>query len=291
MERESMVFYKSWLEAIMNLPREVQADVLTAVIEYGLYGETTGSLKPITKAMLAIIKPQINANNAKYVNGCKGSEYGKLGGRPSKKKNGTLDFTPENIRENSVERPRENPLQQPREKPQENPVGPPYDNVNANDNENATIPPVIPPPEEPDLPKEEVGFPPKGPGFPKEEVGFPPKGFGFPKDRPGFPEEGLDFPKEKLKRSRKPKIEFIPPTLEEVLNFFSGSLLADWETQGQLFFSHYQSQGWKKGTGVQVTEWDSLANKWILDEKIKRNGKNTTNLGIYPTAGNNYDDA
>lgn len=84
----------------------------------------------------------------------------------------------------------------------------------------------------------------------------------------------IGFPEEKPKRGRRAKAEFVPPTLEEVLSFFSGSLLPDWENQGKLFFSHYQSQGWRKGTGVQVTEWDSLANKWILDEKIKRNGRN-----------------
>lgn len=72
-------------------------------------------------------------------------------------------------------------------------------------------------------------------------------------------------PKKKSSRAKK---EFIPPVLDDVLKFFSGSLLPDWENQGRLFFSHYNSQGWRKGTGVQVTDWDSLANKWILDEKL-----------------------
>ena len=54
--RTSFVFYDSWWEAIQNLPRDVQGDVLTAIIEYGLTGETTGQLKPIAKAMLAIAK-------------------------------------------------------------------------------------------------------------------------------------------------------------------------------------------------------------------------------------------
>ena len=70
--RDSFVFYRSWLEAIKNLPREVQGDVLTSIIEYGLYGETTEPLKPITKAMLEMVKPQINKNNQRYENGCRG---------------------------------------------------------------------------------------------------------------------------------------------------------------------------------------------------------------------------
>ena len=75
--RDGFVFYASWLEAIKNLPREIQGEVLTAIIEYGLYGETTETPKPITKAMLALVKPQIDVNNMRY-------ENGKKGGRPAK---------------------------------------------------------------------------------------------------------------------------------------------------------------------------------------------------------------
>ncbi|MBK5721398.1 hypothetical protein JGH11_10985 [Dysgonomonas sp. Marseille-P4677] len=75
MERESFVFYRSWFEAISHLPREIQGEVLTAIIEYGLNGETTASLKPIAKAMLTMVIPQIDINNKRY-------ENGKKGGRP-----------------------------------------------------------------------------------------------------------------------------------------------------------------------------------------------------------------
>ena len=69
--RTSFVFYDSWWEAIQNLPRDVQGDVLTAIIEYGLTGETTGQLKPIAKAMLAMAKTQIDVNNQRFENGKK----------------------------------------------------------------------------------------------------------------------------------------------------------------------------------------------------------------------------
>lgn len=94
---------------------------------------------------------------------------------------------------------------------------------------------------------------------------------------PIIPQQGeIGFPEEKPKRKPKAKKEFIPPSEEEVLSFFSACGLSDWEIQGRLFYSNYQSQGWRKGTGVQITEWDSLANKWILNEKIKRDGRNTS---------------
>ena len=72
MKRESFVFYRSWWEAIKNLPREMQGEVLTAITEYGLDGVTTESLKPITSALLAMAKPQIDKNNQRYDNGSKG---------------------------------------------------------------------------------------------------------------------------------------------------------------------------------------------------------------------------
>lgn len=110
MERNSFVFYASWLNAIRELPRDIQGEVLTAIVEYGLLGETTDNLKPFAKAILSIVKPQIDANNQKYTNGQKGAEYGAKGGRPSKDKN-----------------PKETPR-----KPQENPKETPnvYDNDN-----------------------------------------------------------------------------------------------------------------------------------------------------------------
>lgn len=70
--RKSFVFYACWWEAIKNLPRDVQGDVLAAIIEYGLSGETHEQLKPVTKALLAMVKPQIDMNYQRFENGHKG---------------------------------------------------------------------------------------------------------------------------------------------------------------------------------------------------------------------------
>ena len=75
MERESFVFYRSFYEGIKELPRDIQGEVLTAIMEYGLNGVTTEKQKQITKAMFALIKPQLDANNQRF-------ENGKKGGRP-----------------------------------------------------------------------------------------------------------------------------------------------------------------------------------------------------------------
>lgn len=116
---ESMVFYKSFYDAIKGLAPEMQAEVYNAVFEYGLYGQTL-ELSPIANTIFTLIKPQIDANNKRRENGKKGAEYGKLGGRP-KKDNGTK----------TDEKPLKNPEQTPNVN--EN------DNVNVNENENDNV--------------------------------------------------------------------------------------------------------------------------------------------------------
>lgn len=80
MLRESFVFYKSFYEAIRGLPRDIQGEIYTAIMEYGLYGEEPVCLKPIASCVFTLVKPQIDANNARYENGCKG---GRKGGKKS----------------------------------------------------------------------------------------------------------------------------------------------------------------------------------------------------------------
>jgi hypothetical protein len=72
--KQSMVVYRSFYEAISELPEIDQAKAWKAVFEYGLNQseiETTG----VTKALLMLMKPQMDANNVRY-------ENGKRGGRP-----------------------------------------------------------------------------------------------------------------------------------------------------------------------------------------------------------------
>lgn len=117
MERESFVFYSSFLKAIRAIKkRDIQAELALAIIEYGITGETTECGEVVSVAM-ELIKPQIEANNQRYINGKKGAEHGIKGGRPRK----------ENPIENPTETPKK-PLKNPTETPNVN------DNVNVNDN-------------------------------------------------------------------------------------------------------------------------------------------------------------
>ena len=74
------------------------------------------------------------------------------------------------------------------------------------------------------------------------------------------------------KKPVKPKVEFIPPTAEEVREYFRDKL-PDWELQADIFYNHFSGLGWKTATGAKVERWDSRANLWIIEKKQQDNGK------------------
>lgn len=102
MERDSFIFYRSFYEAIKEIPDEEQLIVYRAITEYALNG-TEINIQGISKAIFTLVKPQIDANTKRY-------ENGKKGGRKPK----------ENQKETKL-------------KPNVN------DNVNVNDNDNVNV--------------------------------------------------------------------------------------------------------------------------------------------------------
>ena len=84
--RESFVFYRSFNESIKGLPDGVQLALFRAVVAYGLdqvIPDFTGvTQQPFVEAIFAGIRPQMDANYKRFLNGYKGKEYGRLGGAP-----------------------------------------------------------------------------------------------------------------------------------------------------------------------------------------------------------------
>lgn len=78
MERDSIVFYRSFYEAIRLQPKKIQADIYNAVLDYAFNGAEP-NISPAAMSIFYLIKPQIDANNKKF-------EDGKKGGRPRKAK-------------------------------------------------------------------------------------------------------------------------------------------------------------------------------------------------------------
>lgn len=110
--RDSFIFYKSFYDALRELPDEDRHIVMDAILDYQ-FGDNTFVLTGIPKTIFILIKPQLDANNRRYENGSKG-------GRPPKE-NQTI----------TKPKPRNNPdVTKPEPNKNEN------ENVNEKDNEN-----------------------------------------------------------------------------------------------------------------------------------------------------------
>lgn len=86
MERESFIFYRSFYEAVRDLPKDIKVEVLAAIIEYALYGRQPDALNPFANSIFTLVRPTIDANNARFLNGKQGARFGRRGGRPPKAK-------------------------------------------------------------------------------------------------------------------------------------------------------------------------------------------------------------
>lgn len=112
--KDSFIFYNSFLEAIDELDKDTQLEIYQAITHYSLRGEEP-SLNGVAKAIFSLIRPQIDANNKRYEDGCKG-------GRPKKEKTtGFENKKPLVLKNGTFEKPNEN------------------ENVNENENENENV--------------------------------------------------------------------------------------------------------------------------------------------------------
>ena len=68
MARDSFIFYRSFYEAIDEIPENNQAEVYRAIMSYALNQEEY-ELSGISKAIFSLVKPQLDANYRKYENG------------------------------------------------------------------------------------------------------------------------------------------------------------------------------------------------------------------------------
>ena len=71
MARDSFIFYRSFYEAIKNLPPDMFKKSVEAIMDYGL-DEMEPDGDGLEKTIFLLVKPQIDANNKRYANGTKG---------------------------------------------------------------------------------------------------------------------------------------------------------------------------------------------------------------------------
>lgn len=88
MAREKITFHTSWLTAVKALPKEMQGEALLALLDYATEGSCDID-NGLISAIVIMAKSQIDADNTRYENGCKG-------GAP--RKNSNAQKTTENNR-------------------------------------------------------------------------------------------------------------------------------------------------------------------------------------------------
>lgn len=70
--RDSVVFYRSFYEAVRNLPPEEFKESVQAILDYGLDGKPPDTQGTIAHTVFSLVKPQIDANNRRFESGKKG---------------------------------------------------------------------------------------------------------------------------------------------------------------------------------------------------------------------------
>ena len=115
MERETFIFYRSFRDAFNALDKDVRLRMYEAVINYGL-DLVEPHFEGIEKVLWTLIRPQLEANNKRFENGCKGGAP--IGNQNARKQ-------PKDNRETTKKQPRNNQKQ-----PNNN------NNNNNNNNEN-----------------------------------------------------------------------------------------------------------------------------------------------------------
>lgn len=99
MARDSFIFYRSFYEAISELPKENQADSYNAIMRYALDQEEI-ELTGISKAIFSLVKPQLDANYKKYENGKQKKSKTEAKQKQTKSKKVTNVNVNDNVNEN-----------------------------------------------------------------------------------------------------------------------------------------------------------------------------------------------
>jgi hypothetical protein len=70
---ESFVFYKSFMDAVQDLPPEVRCEAYEAIMTYSFTGEEP-EMSQIARIVFRMAKPQLDANKDRRKNAKKGGE-------------------------------------------------------------------------------------------------------------------------------------------------------------------------------------------------------------------------
>lgn len=71
-ERGQFTFYRSYWDAIGELPAKQQLPILKAIIRYALFGEEPADLSSVCRAVFLLVKPTLDSSRKKAVSGKQG---------------------------------------------------------------------------------------------------------------------------------------------------------------------------------------------------------------------------
>lgn len=245
---ESFVVYRSFHEALKDLPPEQYGRVMFAINEYALNG-TEPELTGCEKAFFMLMRPQIDANTKRRENGMNG-------GRPLKQKPTVIENTQKQkpmVSENTAEQKPTVIENSGNEKPNVNVNA----NENANENENVNA----------NENAKRCGVPEGTPGVSQETPACArmepiPEPFPVQEAPPG---------------KTKPAPRFVKPTLDEIRAYCT-------ERQNHLdaqsFFDFYESKGWMIGKD-KMKDWRACIRTWEQRRKGEQTGGRTRPGGMW----------
>lgn len=302
---ESFVIYRSFHEALKDLPPEQYGRVMFAINEYALNG-TEPELTGCEKAFFMLMRPQIDANTKRRENGKLGAEYGRKGGRPQNK-------NPIGVSESEKNNPigvsnceKENPKQTPNVNANANE----NENVNANDNANENANSGV----SEETPGGSGGTPASAPDTPTPEPEKETHSEPFQNsiattkqnihrtlmvNKPGGIETALGLASELAQETAqrcnfspantdnpvhesppekpKPSPRFIKPSVEEIRAYCA-------ERQNHLdaqsFYDFYESKGWMIGKD-KMKDWRACIRTWEQRRKGEQTGGRTRPGGMW----------
>lgn len=68
LRRTQFTFYRSYLDAVLKLPKSRQFEALEVIIEYALYGTTPQSMSSKVEAVFTAIQPNLDIARTKALN-------------------------------------------------------------------------------------------------------------------------------------------------------------------------------------------------------------------------------
>lgn len=85
-KRGQFTFYRSYWDAIEELPAKSQLPILKAIIRYALFGEEPTSLSSVCRAVFLLVKPTLDSSRKKAANGKQGGKSSKANRKQNESK-------------------------------------------------------------------------------------------------------------------------------------------------------------------------------------------------------------